>query len=218
MIARSLYNMIKVVHMSTEVAAPPQPGVEAKGSTRERILDAAERCMARHGIRRVSMADVAAQAGLSRGALYLHFAHRAALVDAVLERTSARFVSSSEAAVRRRRTLAAQVAEAAVFIREHLGDVMLTLPLPADDSLLATIMTAQIDRLGQQWVAFWRPLLAAAEDRGEIRPGLDHGWAGEWIVRELLSFALLAPVTFDRNDPDRLRAFVAAHVVAGLSA
>jgi AcrR family transcriptional regulator len=199
--------------MSTEVAALP----DAPASTRERILDAAERCMARHGIRRVSMADVAAQAGLSRGALYLHFPQRAALVDAVLERTAARFVASSEATVCRRRTLAAQVAEAAVFIRQHLADGMLTLPLPADDSLLATIMTAQIDRLGQQWVAFWGPLLDAAERRGEIRTGLDPRWAGEWIVRLLLSFALLAPVTFDRDDPETLRAFVTAHVVAGLA-
>jgi AcrR family transcriptional regulator len=200
--------------MSTEVAAPP----DAPAPTRERILDAAEQCMARHGIRRVSMADVAAQAGLSRGALYLHFPQRAALVDAVLERTAARFVSSSEAAVCRRRTLAAQVAEAAVFIRQHLADGMLTLPLPADDSLMATIMTAQIDRLGQQWVAFWGPLLEAAEGRGEIRAGLDRRrWAGEWIVRVLLSFALLAPVTFDRDDPEALRSFVTAHVVAGLA-
>jgi AcrR family transcriptional regulator len=198
----------------TEAAAAGQP---ASISTRERILDAAERCMARHGIRRVSMADVAAQAGLSRSALYLHFPQRAALVDAVLERTADRFVASSEPLVRRRDTLAGQVAEAAVFIRQHLADGMLTLPLPADDSLLATIMTAQIDRLGHQWVAFWRPLLADAEARGEIRHGLDPEWAGEWIVRMLLSFALLAPVTFDRDDPEALRAFVTAHVVAGLA-
>lgn len=202
---------------AASTAWPGGAGEPTPRPTRERILDAAERCMARHGIRRVSMADVAAQAGLSRSALYLHFSHRAALVDAVLERTAERFVAGSEPFVRQRRTLAGQVAEAAVFIRQHLADVMLTLPLPADDSLLATIMTAQIDRLGHQWVEFWRPLLTAAEARGEIRSGLDLEWAGEWIVRMLLSFALLAPVTFDRDDPERLRAFVSGHVVAGLA-
>jgi AcrR family transcriptional regulator len=212
--------------MST--SAPPRPtptttaAVEATtsaGTTSSRILDAAEHCMARHGIRRVSMADVAARAGLSRGALYLHFADRATLVDAVLTRTATRFVASSEQAVRRRRTLATQVAEAAVFILEHLGDARLTLHLPGEeDSLLATILTARIDRLGQEWVAFWLPRLAEAERRGEIRPGLDHRRSGEWIVRLLLSFALLPPISFPPDDPAELRAFVSAHVVAGLAA
>jgi AcrR family transcriptional regulator len=203
--------------MSTQapVLTPPLAG---EPTTRERILDAAEHCMERHGIRRVSMADVAARAGLSRGALYLHFADRAALVDAVLARTAWRFVASSEVAVRRRRTLATQVAEAAVFIRQHLGDSMLTLRLPGDeDSLLATILTAQIERLVDEWVDFWLPLLADAERRGEIRADLDHRRAGEWIARVLLSFALLPPITFDADDPAELRAFVSAHVVAGLA-
>lgn len=211
--------MIKDVHMSTETATAAPPGAATPApSTAQRILDAAERSMARHGIRRVSMADVAAEAGLSRGAVYLHFAHRAALVDAVLARTAARFVASSEPAVRSGTTLADQVAEAAVFIRQHLGDAVLTLPVPYHDSLLATIMTAQLDQLSGQWVEFWLPLLGDARRRGEIRPHLDDRAAGEWIVRLLLSFALLPPVTFERDDPDALRAFVRDHVVAGLAA
>ncbi len=137
-------------------------------TTQERILDAAEQCIGRYGLRRVSMADVATRAGLSRGSVYLHFADRAALVDAVLLRVAVRFVASSEPAVRRRRTLAGQVAEAAVFIREHVGDELLTLHLQADDeSLVATVLTAQIHRLVAQWVEFWIPFLVEA--RNEAR-------------------------------------------------
>src|ERR1700733_10203427 len=94
-------------------------------STEERILDAAETCMSRLGLRRVSMTDVAVQAGVSRGSVYFHFGDRSTLVDAVLTRMATRFVASSESAVRSRRTLAAQVGEAAVFIRQHLGDEVL---------------------------------------------------------------------------------------------
>lgn len=215
--------MINSVNMFTAggaALAAPEATIDGghHPTTGERILDAAERCMVRHGVRRVSMSDVARQAGVSRGAVYLHFADRAALVDAVLARTAARFVSSSEAAVRRGRTLAGQVAEAAVFIREHLGDSLLTLRLPADEeSLLAVIMTAQIERLGAEWVDFWLPFLADAERRGEIRPGLDHRRAGEWIVRMLMSMAVMPGVTFDADNPEAVRAFIADHVVAGLS-
>jgi AcrR family transcriptional regulator len=204
--------------MVTELDPAPVAEVEIgkRLSTEERILEAAEQCMSRLGLQRASMSDVAAQAGLSRGSVYMHFGDRASLVDAVLARVATRFVASSETAVRRRRTLAGQVGEAAVFIRQHLGDRLLTLQLPADDeSLIATLMTAQIHRLVVEWVEFWKPFLADAERRGEVRPGLDYGQAGEWIVRLMISLAVMPAVTFDADDPEATRAFVRAHLVRG---
>jgi len=203
----------------TRPTVTPRPApADHQMRTEDRILDAAERCLEQLGLDRFSMNDVAQQAGLSRGALYLHFGDRAGLVAAVLARLATRFVDSSEAAVRRRRTLAAQVAEAAVFIRTHLGDQLLTLRLPADgDSLLATLMTVQIEQLVAEWVDFWQPYLVEAQRRGEIRADLDRRRAGEWIVRLLLSFAVLPSVTFDVDDPDSVREFVRAHLVSGLA-
>src|ERR1700728_792557 len=187
-----------------------QPATEtalaAETPTEERILDAAEMCMSRLGLRRVSMTDVAVQAGVSRGSVYFHFGDRATLVDAVLTRVASRFVASSMSAVARRDTLAGQVGEAAVFIRRHLGDELLTLRLPAEgDSLLATLLSAQVDRLLAQWIEFWLPLRPDAEARGEVRAGLDHRRASEWIVRVMLSFAVMPSVTFDMDDPDAVR-------------
>jgi AcrR family transcriptional regulator len=188
-------------------------------STEERILDAAETCMSRLGLRRVSMTDVAVQAGVSRGSVYFHFGDRSTLVDAVLTRVATRFVSSSESAVRSRGTLAGQVGEAAVFIRQHLGDELLTLRLPAEgESLLATLLSVQVDRLLTGWIEFWLPFLDEAEGRGEIRSGLDHRRAAEWIVRTMLSFAVMPSVTFDIDDPDAVRSFVDDHLIAGLAA
>jgi len=193
--------------------------VTVEASTEERILDAAEACMSRLGLRRVSMTDVAAQAGVSRGSVYFHFGDRATLVDAVLTRVATRFVASSTSAIASRNTLAAQVGEAAVFIRQHLGDELLTLRLPAEgESLLATLLSAQIDRLLSQWIDFWLPFLRAAEGRGEIRPGLDHQRASEWIVRSMFSFAVMPSVTFDMDDPAAVRSFVQDHLIAGLAA
>jgi AcrR family transcriptional regulator len=40
---------------------------------RQRILDAAEMLLARHGYRRMTIDDLASAAGLSKGAVYLHF-------------------------------------------------------------------------------------------------------------------------------------------------
>jgi AcrR family transcriptional regulator len=164
------------------------------------------------------MTDVAVQAGVSRGSVYFHFGDRATLVDAVLTRVATRFVASSESAVRSRRTLAGQVGEAAVFIRRHLGDEALGLRLPAEgDSLVATLLSVQIEQLLTRWIEFWLPFLAEAEGRGEIRDGLDHRRAAEWIVRAMLSFAVMPSVTFDTDHPAAVRSFVHDHLIAGLA-
>jgi AcrR family transcriptional regulator len=185
--------------------------------TQERILAAAELCMARLGVSRLSMTDVAVQAGISRGAVYLHFADRRALVDAVLTRVAKRYVAHSFETVSRRRTLVAQVAEAAVFVREHLGDNVLTLRLPADEeSLLAAVLTSRREQVVSEWIDFWLPFLVAAEERGELREGVDHRQAAEWIVRMMLSFAVMPPVSFDAESPSQLRAFVRSFIVDGL--
>jgi AcrR family transcriptional regulator len=196
--------------MSSRVSAGPTSPVvpfAVPEPTEERILVAAEQCMARLGVSRLSMTDVATQAGVSRGAVYLHFADRDTLIDAVLTRTAERFVAGSAEVVRRRRTLVAQVAEAAVFIRSHLGDSMLTLRLPADEeSLFATLLTSRLERMVEEWVDFWLPFLDEAEERGEVRADVDHRQAAEWIVRMMLSFAIMPAVSFDADRPEHVRA------------
>ena len=182
----------------------------------ERLLGAAGAVIDRRGPA-FTLADVAAEAGVSRGTVYNAFGDRAAVADAVLARTADRFVAASAPVVDRRRTLAGQVGEAAVFITSHLDEAALTVRLPGErESLLATLLTARIETLVDRWVEFWQPRLRAAEHRGEIRAGLDRRRAGEWIVRLLLSFAVMPSVAIDLSDPDAVRAFVKDHLVRGL--
>lgn len=54
--------------------------------TRNRILDAAERVFHAQGVARTSLAQIAAAAGVTRGAIYWHFANKADLFDAMMER------------------------------------------------------------------------------------------------------------------------------------
>jgi AcrR family transcriptional regulator len=129
--------------LSSTVPDTVPPGHTA---TPERILDAAARCIRRWGIRRVSMNDVAREAGLSRGSVYRYFPERDALVQAVLERNAAQNVAAALPAVRRRRSLAAKVAEAAVFIRAHVDDELsLGLHGRPDEPELATLRLARVE-------------------------------------------------------------------------
>jgi len=55
-------------------------------STREKLLDCAERLFADHGLEGVSLRAINAEAGLSPAALHYHFGTQKALVEALLER------------------------------------------------------------------------------------------------------------------------------------
>lgn len=168
--------------------------------------------MSRRGLR-VSMNDVAEEAGLSRRTVYHHYPNRSALVSAVLRRTAAAFVAAIEPHVDRRRSLAGQVAEAAVLITQHRDDVDFTLRLPRrTDSLLAVVLTLHLDHMVESLVAFWLLRLEAAAARGELRDGLDLRVAADWIIRLTFSFAFMPPVVVDLDDADAVRSFVRTHL------
>jgi TetR/AcrR family acrAB operon transcriptional repressor len=55
-------------------------------ATRDRILDTAERVFSEKGVSRSSLADIAAAAGLTRGAIYWHFRNKADMFQAMMDR------------------------------------------------------------------------------------------------------------------------------------
>ena len=55
-------------------------------ATRHLLLDAAERVFNEKGVARTSLAEIAAAAGMTRGAIYWHFKNKADLFHAMLER------------------------------------------------------------------------------------------------------------------------------------
>lgn len=57
---------------------------EAALETRNALLDAAERIFSENGVSRTSLTDVAADAGVTRGAVYWHFKDKVDLLDAML--------------------------------------------------------------------------------------------------------------------------------------
>jgi TetR/AcrR family acrAB operon transcriptional repressor len=61
---------------------------EEAASTREQLLDAAEKVFRERGVTRTSLAEVATAAGLTRGAVYWHFKDKAALFAAMCERAT----------------------------------------------------------------------------------------------------------------------------------
>jgi len=196
--------------------AGPGAGSDTPIDMAERILRAAEACIRRWGIRRVSMNDVAREAGVSRGSVYRYFDDRDALVQAALEQVAEQRVREAEPAVRAQPTLAGKVAEAAVFIR-RLADDERTLELnehPGEPQL-ATLRLASTEAMFERWVDFWIPFLAEAQGTGEVRAELDLRRASEWIMRMLISLVTVPSVTIDLGDAAQVRSFVEDHLVRG---
>ena len=88
----------------------PRPRASARrDATREAILAAALRCFARDGYRRTALDRVAREAGISRAALYLHFANKEQLFRALVGALHARTLAEAAAAARRDGSLAVRL-------------------------------------------------------------------------------------------------------------
>jgi AcrR family transcriptional regulator len=135
-------------------------------ATDDRILDAAARCLQLTS--RVSIAELARQAGVSRPTVYRRFADGDAVVRALWHREIERLIASTPRRVDDRRALVRQV----VALAEHLS---------THDTLAATFHTEQpliahyiVDRLGAGQRALLdvlRDEIAAVQRGGTVRRG-----------------------------------------------
>jgi AcrR family transcriptional regulator len=62
---------------------------QRQADRRAEILDAAQRCFARHGFHQTSMQDICAEAGMSAGNLYRYFPSKEAIIAGICERDRA---------------------------------------------------------------------------------------------------------------------------------
>ena len=87
-----------------------------------RILDAAEQCIQRFGIRRSSMGEVARVGKLSRGSIYRHFSDKEALVEGVFRRRQEVYLNKTEAALERLPSLVDKLAESVISGRKDMRE------------------------------------------------------------------------------------------------
>lgn len=191
--------------------ADPPPG-----GTRQRILEATYACVARLGMAKTTMEDVAREADLSRATLYRAFpGGRDEVLDAVVTWEVARFFRRVGEAIHPEELDAVAVLErglvAASDGMEHHELLQRLLREEADELLpsLATVMP-----LVQRALADWyRPYLEAAP----LRPGVDPEVAADLVARMALSH-LGTPGRWDLSDPASVGRLVRGKLLAGILA
>jgi AcrR family transcriptional regulator len=190
--------------------------VTTESVAEQQFLDAAERCLERSGIRRTTMVQVADEAGVSRAWLYRHFPDKASLLGAALLRQDEVFWSDARARISRRRSLAAQVAEAVSHSRAHQPRALVLRLREAEPEACAAILGAGLRQAMPGMALFWRPYLEQARSRGELRPDLDVARAAEWVMRVVLSLVTVPGDAVEVDDPTSVRRFVEDFLVNGL--
>lgn len=171
--------------------------VDRNDAVRAAIISAARRCFARYGVRRTTMEDVAAEAGLARATLYKLVPGRAEVIEAVIMQRL------TELAVAWREILVAQRSVADALLETSLAIVESVRHDPELRALFETTTGPRLIRLlaGPQpavrdyVVEFYAELFARGRATGELRDDVPDEQMADWIRGIILMLILREDLT-----------------------
>jgi AcrR family transcriptional regulator len=167
---------------------PPRPAPEL-----DRVLDAVERCLARYGVKRTSMSDIAREMGVARTTLYRQVS---SLEEAMALMSSRRFHRYLDEHVE----LSAQGNSPDSFVlvivrtvRAALADPVAQRILHLEPDLLGEyVANGALAVLAEQIIELLTPVLRLAMGTGLIRAN-DPTMVAGWIVRFVLGLGAVPP-------------------------
>lgn len=184
---------------------------------RRRLLDAAEACFAHYGVMKTTVEDVAAEARVSRATVYRYFDGRDELILGVLMREANRFLGRLSKRLERGSEFSATVVDGVVYTLDTVrSDPHLAMLFAPDAAGVTGAIAGASEALFAATAEFLRPLLTRAQERGQLRPGVDPDEAAEWILRTILSLLTVrGPVA--RSEP-ATRRYLTTFLVPALAA
>lgn len=167
---------------------------------RMHILEAAARCLFERGLLAMSVDDVCAAAGISKGAFYSHFPSKEALIHAVTDMLSAELgpIEDTGIAALADSVFERQIAPALPPANARFGIEVTA--ASAGDAGLRERNTANLERLRHAVEAAVRGLIAA----GKARTGVDAEAVG-WLVQAHVMGVLCRNAVWQAQDEAALR-------------
>lgn len=163
---------------------------EKSGDKRERILDAAERIFAKHGFFAAKVSDVAKEAGVADGTIYLYFKNKDDLLISLFERRMQFLNGALKTAIAGKQPREALVA----FVRAYVQVL-------AENPVATEVLTIELRSSSKfmkeydnpEFVDFLRTLggiIATAQDSGELSSAIPPHIAARMIFGLLDELAL----------------------------
>jgi AcrR family transcriptional regulator len=167
---------------------PPRPGPEL-----DRVLDAVERCLARYGVTRTSMTDIANEMGVARTTLYRQVP---SLEEALALVSSRRFHRFLDGLVE----VSAQGIDAELFVQIIVRAVRSTLADPVAQRILHNephlvgeyVTSGSLTVLAGQIAELLTPVVRTAMRTGLLRK-TDPAMTAGWIVRIVFALCAVPP-------------------------
>jgi AcrR family transcriptional regulator len=178
---------------------------------RDRILVAAERCIDRHGIRKTTMEDIAAEVAMSRPSVYRYFADRDDLFIELIARHSGALRARAHKRIAQHSSLPEQIVEGLIFLADHgrRDPLMRHLIDPDGKSLGQRLVASRTSEL--LMVEFWDPFMDAAYANNELPRGLPRADVYLWMGN--LGLMLMRGLEEGEGDLKRYRSIL-EHFVA----
>jgi AcrR family transcriptional regulator len=190
----------------------PDPHEPADTSVEARVRAALLACIARYGLAKTTLDDVAREAGCSRATVYRYFDGKADLVrrtaTAEIAAVTGRVVAAAEGAATLPDAVVAVVVDAARELRGHVALRFLLAHEP--EAVLPHLAFAP----GDEILTRVGDLLAPALARW-LAPA-DATRSGDWLARVLRSYVLMPEPTVDLTHADTARAFLEQLVIPGI--
>jgi AcrR family transcriptional regulator len=179
-----------------------------------RILDAAEQCIHRFGIRRTSMGEVARVGKLSRGSIYRHFGDKESLVEGVFKRRQEQFLNRTEAQLEEQATLVDKLTLSVVLGRKDMREGIFASLAETEPETVATMF--QAPEFYRRSVSFWPPHVRMAQAAGEICAEIDVALATDLIMRLAVSMVMYPHMGVEHKSKAAIHGYIRQVLSCGL--
>ena len=170
--------------LTERLPLPPDPALNP-------VLDAAARCLARHGISKTTLSDIAREMGVAPSTVYRKVGSVDNVTMLIFAREAQRFLERIPATISTAKGPQAIIALMTDAIETLANDPVAAKVLRDEGDWMGRMVTRQLDHLLAQGVEVAAPLLAAAMAAGLIR-SQDPERLAHWLLRIALA-ALVAP-------------------------
>jgi len=184
-----------------------------RDDARERILAGAYACVARYGLAKTTVDDVARLSGLSRATFYRYFpGGKDQLQREVVAWEVRRFFARLAEAVGPAPDLATMLVEGLLYAHRALIDhEVLQKVLQTEPELLLPLLSVEANRLLPLVAGFVEPYVA----RAPLLPGLEPDQAAGYLARMILSY-IEAQGRWDLTDRSEVERLVRVELLGGI--